>query len=132
MKNLYLKLVIIFLMSIGLNSCTKNKLDDIELNNNPYEEWSKTAPFDINITQSNCTVYLSWTIDPYYASLKPQELSYTINVYKNGSLRSNIPSHRTSFTDVTGCFTTYNYEISILYSDGYESVKSGPASIYTQ
>lgn len=132
MKNLYFKLIILLLITIGLNSCTKNKIEGIELKENPYEEWSKTAPFDISISQNNCTVYLNWTMDTFYASKLPQDLTYTINVYKNGSLRANIPSNRTSFVDVTGCFTTYNYEISILYSDGYESVKSGPASIYTQ
>lgn len=132
MKSLYFKLIILLLITIGLNSCTKNELEGLELKENPYEEWSKTEPFNISISQNNCTVYLNWTMNTYYASLIPQDLSYTINVYKNGVLRSNIPSHRTSFTDVTGCFTTYTYEISILYSDGYESEKSGPISIYTQ
>lgn len=121
----YIISIYCIILFFGLNSCTKNKLDDVVLETHKYEEWSKLAPFDVTVVGGGNTAFISWTFKPEFLELLPANEVYRIRLYKGGQLRQTLPDDRVSFTDSTAGIS-YSYSLSIFYEDNHESPRTDP------
>ena len=120
MYNIILRFSILTVISLCFVSCTKNKLEGLELKGNKYEEWSQLSPFNINANPNS----MSWSFKPEYLELLPSDEVYQINVYYGSNLRATIDGDRVSFIENGANFQ--NAGLTVLYADGHESPKSTP------
>ncbi len=136
MRRLCLRFVLVALISYGLSSCTKNKLESVVLTTNPHEEFSMMVPVRITgigtfiPTPGNCRAVVSFEIVPEYVSFMNNR-PYVFVIYRDGNFVNTLSSGNDYINDPVTCSQTYTYTISLRYTDdSFETLKSVPESAY--
>jgi len=120
----------ILFLSLLIGSCTKNKLDDIELPNNPADKWTEdNLPLRIRsaVLRSNqCITEVSWSIDQEYIDLIEGDPNINVSDINVEVIRSGIPRQRTAlktggFLNDSHCEEGAPYALLINFPDGSQS-----------
>ena len=126
------------LLVSGLLSCSKNKLEDINLEGNQHEEFEMMVPVKIsNIgtfspTPGNYRAVVSFVVAPEYLSLvEVKGRPYEFILQRDGLNKDTEPSSANFFNDGVVFQQTYTYTVSIRFIDnGFVTQQSAPEIFY--